>query len=81
MTKPTIAATSPIEVELKEGKKYWFCTCGQSQKQPFCDGAHKGTSFEPHVFVAETDGTAWLCRCKHTGNRPFCDGTHSTLEN
>jgi CDGSH-type Zn-finger protein len=79
MPTPTIAADSPIEVELKKGKKYWFCTCGKSQKQPFCDSAHKGTEFEPHVFEAQEDGKFWLCRCKHTADRPFCDGTHNNL--
>lgn len=76
---PVIAAREPAQVQLVKGKKYFFCTCGQSQKQPYCDGSHKGTSFTPHAFEAENDGKAWLCQCKRTGNRPFCDGTHNTL--
>lgn len=79
MTEPRIAGTAPCEVELEQGKRYFFCTCGQSQKQPFCDGAHKGTDFTPHMFEAEKNGKAWLCLCKHTGKTPFCDGTHKKL--
>lgn len=76
---PTIAAREPIVVELTEGKNYFFCTCGNSKKQPFCDGAHKDTGFEPHKFTAEKNGKAWLCQCKHSGKIPFCDGTHSKV--
>jgi len=76
---PTIAATTPQAVQLEKGKSFAWCSCGQSQKQPLCDGAHRGTSFRPVVFTAEQAGEAWLCRCKHTKNPPFCDGTHSAL--
>ena len=76
---PEIAAKEPCAVDLDEGKAYFFCTCGQSQKQPFCDGSHSGTDFNPHKFVAEKSGKAWLCQCKHTKNKPFCDGSHSSL--
>lgn len=76
---PTIAAKAPIKVTLQTGKDYWFCACGKSASQPFCDGSHKGTTFAPKKFTAEKDGDAWLCQCKHTGNAPFCDGTHKTL--
>jgi len=79
MSEATIAATEPCEVELTEGKTYFFCTCGNSKKQPFCDGAHSGTDFEPHKFTAEKSGASWLCQCKRTGNKPFCDGSHSDL--
>jgi len=79
MSKPTIAQKSPFEVELEEGKKYAWCTCGESAKQPYCDGAHKGTGFSPMLFTAEETKTAYLCGCKHTENGPFCDGTHSNL--
>ncbi len=77
--KPVIAAREPVSVQLIGGKRYFFCTCGQSAKQPFCDGSHTGTAFTPHAFVAETDEEVWLCQCKQTGNRPFCDGSHKTL--
>lgn len=76
---PEIAGRAPIEVELEEGKDYYYCTCGKSQSQPFCDGSHQGTSFVPQPFTAEKDGKAYLCACKHTGNAPFCDGTHASL--
>ena len=75
-----VAGRKPAVVELEEGKKYAFCMCGRSQDQPFCDGAHKGTSFTPHVFTASSSEKAWLCMCKHTSNVPHCDGTHKTLE-
>lgn len=79
MSKPVIAARTPIAVELKAGEKYYWCACGLSQNQPFCDGSHKGTDFTPVAFSAEKDGEAWLCRCKQTGNAPYCDGSHKNL--
>ena len=76
MNKPIIAANKPVKVTLTKGQEYHFCTCGRSKSQPFCDGSHVGTSFNPRVIVADEDGEAWLCACKHTGNAPYCDGTH-----
>jgi CDGSH-type Zn-finger protein len=76
---PVIAARNPAKVTLEAGKDYWFCTCGKSATQPFCNGSHKGSSFAPKKFTAEKSGDAWLCQCKHTANAPFCDGTHKTL--
>lgn len=78
---PHIHTKGSIAVELEEGKKYFFCTCGHSQKQPFCDGAHKttGQGLRSHPFVAEKTGTHWLCQCKHSGKIPFCDGSHKKL--
>ena len=76
MTNPIIADNKPVKVTLTKGQEYYFCTCGRSENQPFCDGSHVGTSFKPKVIVAEEDGDAYLCACKHSGNRPFCDGTH-----
>jgi len=75
-TDPVAAQMGPYLVELTAGKRYFFCTCGLSKNQPFCDGAHKGTGLEPHVFVAKEDGPAPLCGCKQTGDAPYCDGTH-----
>lgn len=69
----------PYQVTLEAGRAYLWCSCGRSAKQPFCDGAHKATSFEPHRFVAESSGTFNLCGCKSTDDRPFCDGTHNML--
>lgn len=80
MDKPEIAGRAPQEVDLEEGKTYYFCTCGMSASQPFCDGAHKGSGFKSHPFTAEKTGKARLCLCKHTGNKPFCDGAHSNIE-
>jgi CDGSH-type Zn-finger protein len=74
-----IASKSPYATELTEGKTYYWCACGRSKNQPFCDGSHKGTGFEPVGFTAEKSGKAYLCGCKRTGNRPFCDGTHNGL--
>ena len=79
MSEPHIAARQPAAVELETGKQYFFCTCGNSKNQPFCDGAHAGGDFAPLAFTAEKDGTAHLCQCKHTGNAPFCDGSHKNL--
>ena len=76
MTHPIIANNKPIGVELNQGEDYYFCTCGKSANQPFCDGSHKGSGFSPQKFQADSDGTAYLCACKHTNNAPFCDGTH-----
>jgi glutamate synthase domain-containing protein 2/CDGSH-type Zn-finger protein len=76
MDKPIVAGNRPVKVSLEEGQESYYCTCGRSQSQPFCDGSHAGTSFTPKAFAAEEGGEAWLCACKHTGNAPFCDGTH-----
>ncbi|MDD3807958.1 MAG: CDGSH iron-sulfur domain-containing protein [Candidatus Marinimicrobia bacterium] len=78
--KPKIAQLGPYEVELQEGKRYLWCACGRSMKQPFCDGSHVGTDFKPVAFTVEKSGKASLCGCKHTKNPPYCDGTHTTLK-
>jgi CDGSH-type Zn-finger protein len=79
MSDPKIAGRKPIMVELEEGKTYYYCTCGKSAQQPFCDGSHKGTDFTPHAFTAEETKKAALCACKHSKNGPFCDGSHRQL--
>ena len=79
MSEPKIADTKPIVVELEAGKKYFYCTCGYSAKQPFCDGAHSAKQLFPQAFVAEKDGPAHVCACKRSKNAPFCDGTHRTI--
>ncbi len=76
MPQPVIANNKPIKIDIKQGEEHYFCVCGRSQSQPFCDGSHKGTSFKPQRFVAEETGEAYLCQCKHSGNLPYCDGTH-----
>lgn len=76
MSNPVVADNKPVKVSLSKGQEYHFCTCGKSKSQPFCDGSHVGTSFNPKVIVAEEEGDAYLCACKHSANIPFCDGTH-----
>ncbi|HSH30064.1 MAG TPA: glutamate synthase-related protein [Thiohalobacter sp.] len=76
MTNPIIADNQPVHVELTAGEEYYFCVCGRSANQPFCDGSHAGTGFTPLAFTAAETGAAWLCACKHSDNRPYCDGTH-----
>ncbi|MDJ0807477.1 MAG: thiamine pyrophosphate-binding protein [Gammaproteobacteria bacterium] len=79
MAKPKIADDSPIPVTLEKGREYYWCSCGRSQDQPFCDGSHKGTEFLPQAFKAEKDGKAYLCQCKRSSNPPFCDGSHKKI--
>ena len=81
MGKPKCAGTQPIAVDLEEGKKYAWCTCGLSESQPFCDGKHKqdGCDFKPMVFTAEQSETVYFCTCKLTKNPPKCDGSHKDI--
>jgi CDGSH-type Zn-finger protein len=74
-----VAQTGPYQVELTEGQEYWFCRCGRSKTQPFCDGSHEGTSFTPLQFTVDHTGTFNLCGCKATDDEPFCDGTHNVI--
>jgi len=76
---PEVPQKAPYKVDLEAGKTYFWCACGKSQNQPFCDGSHKGGSFTPTKFTAEESKTAFLCGCKHSAKAPFCDGTHKTL--
>jgi len=69
---------APIEVHVKAGESYWWCSCGKSASQPFCDGSHKGTDFVPQEFKPETDGAVWFCACKKTQCAPTCDGSHKS---
>jgi len=78
MSAPVIAQKAPYALELKPGS-YWWCACGRSKNQPFCDGSHEGTEFSPVEFALEETKKVWLCGCKHTKKPPFCDGTHKTL--
>jgi methylamine---glutamate N-methyltransferase subunit C len=74
-----IADNKPKKIELNKGEEYYFCACGKSSNQPFCDGSHKGTSFVPKKFTAEESGDAYLCMCKQSKNTPYCDGTHKSI--
>ena len=78
MSEPTIAQKAPYGVELAPGD-YWWCACGLSKRQPFCDGSHKGGEFAPVKFTVEEAKKVWLCGCKHSGGKPFCDGSHGKL--
>lgn len=80
MTDPVIARRAPYAVEVEEGKKYFWCACGRSANQPFCDGSHKGSGFTPVAFTAEESKRLFFCGCKHTKNAPLCDGSHSKLK-
>lgn len=77
--EPIVAQTSPYQVELVEGETYFYCRCGRSKEQPFCDGSHEGTGIEPLEFVAPSTGTFNLCGCKATDDEPWCDGTHNVI--
>ncbi|HAK62363.1 MAG: CDGSH iron-sulfur domain-containing protein [Pseudomonadota bacterium] len=79
MTEPVIAGKQPIAIDVEAGKKYFWCACGRSAKQPFCDGSHKGTTFTPLPYEADKNRKVFFCACKKTGNSPMCDGTHNKL--
>ncbi len=74
-----IAQKEPFAVQVEAGETYHWCSCGRSAKQPFCDGSHEGSGFEPVAFTADKTTTVYLCGCKKTANQPFCDGTHKDL--
>lgn len=80
MAEPVIAQTWPYKVEVEGGKKYFWCACGRSANQPYCDGSHKGTGFTPMPFTAEESGPVWFCGCKRSGKKPLCDGAHKALK-
>jgi len=73
---PKIAAKEPIACEVESNKKYAWCTCGLSDQQPFCNGAHKGSNMNPLIVEFEEKKEVWLCQCKQTKNPPYCDGSH-----
>ena len=77
MTDALIATRTPIPVDVEAGKTYWWCTCGRSASQPFCDGSHKGSGFTPQRWECGRSEQKWFCGCKRTGRAPMCDGTHN----
>ncbi len=79
MSEPNIAQKGPFPIEVTTGEKYFWCACGKSANQPFCDGSHKDTEFTPLPYTAEQDRTLYFCGCKHSSGAPLCDGTHNNL--
>ncbi|EKF73806.1 hypothetical protein A11A3_12028 [Alcanivorax hongdengensis A-11-3] len=76
MATPKTPATVPFPMELKKGETRYWCACGRSASQPFCDGSHKGTGFTPLAYTADRDRIVFFCGCKHSGSAPVCDGSH-----
>ena len=76
MAEPVVAQKKPYNIEVEEGKEYWWCACGRSADQPFCDGSHRGTGLAPLQFNATTSEVIHFCGCKQSGDKPVCDGSH-----
>ena len=79
MKLPKIFSKAPIAIDAIKDKKYTWCSCGLSENQPFCNGAHKRFRFTPKIFTTNEDKKIYLCNCKQTSNPPYCDGTHNKL--
>ena len=79
MAEPIVAQKSPYPVDVEAGKKYFWCACGRSKNQPFCDGSHKGTGLSPVAYEATQAKKVWFCGCKTTKKQPLCDGSHNAL--
>ena len=79
MSNPEIPQKSPYAVEVEAGKTYYWCACGRSKTQPFCDGSHKDTEFSPLAYTAEKSAKVFFCGCKHSASKPLCDGSHKKL--
>ena len=77
--QPAIGGKAPIAVEVKEGEEYWWCACGRSKSQPFCDGSHEGTGFSPVQLIATETKRVFFCACKRTATKPLCDGSHKAI--
>ncbi len=79
MSEPVVAQKSPMPIDVEAGKKYFWCACGKSSKQPFCDGSHSGTGLSPTMYEATESKRVFFCCCKHSKKSPICDGTHNSL--
>ncbi len=79
MDKPVATQNAPMPVEIEAGKKYFYCACGRSKKQPFCDGSHSGTDFKPTLIEVEETKTIYFCGCRTSKKGHLCDGSHKTL--
>jgi CDGSH-type Zn-finger protein len=71
---------NPIAIDVEAGKIYWWCSCGRSASQPFCDGTHKGSEYAPVKYTASETGRLWFCACKKTRSPPLCDGSHNSKD-
>jgi CDGSH-type Zn-finger protein len=76
---PEIGGRAPLPIEVEAGKSYWWCACGRSKSQPFCDGSHKGTAFSPIEYAATESTKVFFCACKRSAKKPLCDGSHKKL--
>ena len=76
---PVVAQKAPYGIDVEAGKIYYWCACGRSASQPFCDGSHKGTGLNPLAHAAYKVGKVWFCGCKASANKPLCDGSHKNL--
>lgn len=79
MTDPVVAQKAPYAVDVEAGKSYFWCACGLSKKQPFCDGTHQSTDITPVKFDASESASVYFCGCKASGGKPMCDGSHKNL--
>jgi len=79
MMDPVVAQRESYPVDLEPGE-YWWCACGRSKSQPFCDGSHEGTGITPVQMSITAKSQVFLCGCKHSANPPFCDGAHELLD-
>lgn len=79
MTDAVVAQREPYPVDVEAGKEYYWCACGRSSRQPFCDGSHKDTGITPLLYKADESKTVFFCGCKQTGRKPLCDGSHSRI--
>jgi CDGSH-type Zn-finger protein len=79
MNGAVVAQKGPYRIAAEAGRDYFWCACGRSKRQPFCDGSHKGTGLAPVKWACAESAEVWFCGCKQTKGRPFCDGSHSLL--
>ncbi len=79
MTDAVVAQKEPYAVDVEAGKEYYWCACGRSSRQPFCDGSHKDTGITPLPYTADETKTIYFCGCKQTNRKPLCDGSHSRI--
>ncbi|MDE0113423.1 MAG: CDGSH iron-sulfur domain-containing protein [Albidovulum sp.] len=79
MTDPVVAQKGPFEIDVESGRSYFWCACGRSGNQPFCDGSHKSTDIVPVKFDSKEDRRVFFCGCKQSASAPICDGSHNML--